>query len=406
MELRFNDFNKSQNPYANRFHNKLKEKGANFATGIPCGVLKYFINNFEIDKNFIHLPAQSEPEAVGIAAGAYLGSKIPVVYMQNSGMLKSTNEISSLLIPCEIPFLFVVTYRGCSGENTPQHLVGGKLTKKVLEQLDIFYKELEEDNIEETVSGSYDFINEKKKPAVILIKRGWSSYKGKSNETSSEPKIPNKRLEYGSKSVISNILSKVYNRTSKSSKKMKREVALDSIINSTSSGDAIFSTTGLISRSLYERYDSPNQFYNVGSFGLVSSLGLGFAVSKPKTRTIVIDGDASILTNFGTLVTIGYSNPKNLTHIVLDNNAYASCTEEISCSDTAKIPFVAALQGYSAVYIVNTEEGLKEAIEESKEVEGPILINTYIGLGGRRDFKRPLNLPYITKRFKNYFNEK
>lgn len=187
---------------------------------------------------------------------------------------------------------------------------------------------------------------------------------------------------------------------------MKREVALDSIINSTSSEDAIFSTTGLISRSLYERYDSPNQFYNVGSFGLVSSLGLGFAVSKPKTRTIVIDGDASILTNFGTLVTIGYNNPKNLTHIVLDNNAYASCTEERSYSDTAKIPFVAALQGYSSVYMVNTEKGLEQTIKESEGMEGSVLIYSYIELGGRRDFKRPLNLPYITKRFKNYFNEK
>jgi len=406
MELRFNDFNKSQNPYANRFHNKLKEKGANFATGVPCGVLRYFINNFKIDKNFIHLPAQGEPEAVGIAAGAYLGSKIPVVYMQNSGMLKSTNEISSLLIPCEIPFLFVVTYRGCSGENAPQHLIGGKLTKKVLEQLGIFYKELEEDNIKETVFNSYNFINEKKKPAVILVKRGWSSYKGRGNESNLELKPTIKESEYKSKDILGRILPRIFNRTSESPKEMKRETALDLIISSTSLEDAVFSTTGLISRSLYERYDSPNQFYNVGSFGLVSSLGLGFALSKPATKTIVIDGDASILTNFGTLVTIGYNNPKNLTHIVLDNNAYASCTEERSCSDTAKIPFVAALQGYSSVYMVNTEKGLEQAIEESKELEGPILINAYIGLGGRRNFKRPLNLSYITKRFKNYFNEK
>jgi len=406
MELRFNDSNKSQNPHANRFHNKLKEKGANFAAGVPCGVLRHFINNFEIDKNFIHLPAQSEPEAVGIAAGAYLGSKIPVVYMQNSGMLKSTNEISSLLIPCEIPFLFVVTYRGCSGENAPQHLIGGKLTKNVLEKLGIFYKELEEDNIEKIVFNSYEFINEKKKPAAILVKRGWSSYKGKGNESNSKLRTIIKESEYKSKDIFNGILSKIFNKTLDTPKKMKRENALDLIINSTSLEDAIFSTTGLISRSLYERYDSPNQFYNVGSFGMVSSLGLGFAVSKPKTRTIIIDGDASVLTNFGTLVTIGCNNPKNLTHIVLDNNAYASCTEEKSCSDTAKIPFVAALQGYSSVYMVNTEKGLEQTIKESEGMEGPVLIYSYIELGGRRDFKRPLNLPYITKRFKNYFSEK
>jgi len=119
---------------------------------------------------------------------------------------------------------------------------------------------------------------------------------------------------------------------------MNREEALESILQATKENDAIFATTGLISRSLYELHDAPNIFYNVGSFGMVSSLGLGFALSKPANKTIVIDGDASLLTNFGTMVTIGVQSPKNFVHVALDNNSYASCSEEKSCSDTASFP--------------------------------------------------------------------
>ena len=108
-----------------------------------------------------------------------------------------------------------------------------------------------------------------------------------------------------------------------------REEALDAVYEAAAPDDALLSTTGLMSRSLHERHDSPNQYYNTGSFGLVSSVGLGFALSKPDVNTIVVDGDASLLTNFNTLVTIGRYKPENLVHVVIDNNSYGSCSEEI-----------------------------------------------------------------------------
>ncbi|MBU0959066.1 MAG: hypothetical protein KKB31_03925, partial [Nanoarchaeota archaeon] len=93
MDQRFNDLTITSNPDADNFHEQLKKKGFNFSTGIPCGVLKHFISNLETDKNFIHVKSQNEPESIGIAAGAYLGGKKPIIYMQNSGLLKSTNEL-------------------------------------------------------------------------------------------------------------------------------------------------------------------------------------------------------------------------------------------------------------------------------------------------------------------------
>lgn len=401
MELTFNDLTRAGNPYADKFHIMLKENGANFATGVPCGVLRYFIANFIQDKEFINIIGQNEPEAVGIASGAYLGGKTPVLYMQNSGMLKSTNEFGSLLLPYKIPVLCITTYRGCPGEDAPQHIINGKITKPTLQLMEVYYNELEKNNIEQCVSEAYKYIQEENKPAVILVKRGWTSRKTQKDTNDVKHIRIEQKYEINTKELFKNINDMRHSITA-----VSRDEALDSIIEATTQEDAIFSSTGLMSRSLYERHDRPNQFYNTGGFGLVSSLGLGFAVTNKKTRTIIIDGDSSLLTNFGTLVTIGSNKPENLIHIVLDNGAYASCSEEKSCSDKANLPLVAALQGYTDIYLVDSAKNLKEAIEIAKTLQGPSFIHTKIRLGGRRDFKRPKDLPYIAKRFKEHFSSK
>src|SRR3989338_9400597 len=101
--------------------------------------------------------------------------------------------------------------------------------------------------------------------------------------------------------------------------------------------DAVVSTTGLISGEIFERFDSDRNIYVPGSMGLASSIGLGLAISCPNKRVVVVDGDASLLMNLGSIVTIGKRQPTNLLHIVIDNNAYASCSEEASMSDSSHL---------------------------------------------------------------------
>ena len=84
---------------ADQMHRIFLELGVNFASGVPCGVLRHIIKNFNDEKTILHVPANRESEAVGLAAGAYLGGKTPVVYMQNSGLFAASNDIASLLIP-------------------------------------------------------------------------------------------------------------------------------------------------------------------------------------------------------------------------------------------------------------------------------------------------------------------
>lgn len=156
----------------NYFCEKLKESGVNFATGVPCGVQKYIIENLSQDVKMTHVIANRESEAVGIAAGAYLAGKKPMVYMQNSGFMTVINDITSLLLCYQIPILFSVSWRGSPGEDAPQHFVNGKITHSIIDTLEIPHFLLGKENIDEIIKKSTDVINDQKKPAVILLTRG------------------------------------------------------------------------------------------------------------------------------------------------------------------------------------------------------------------------------------------
>lgn len=178
---------------------------------------------------------------------------------------------------------------------------------------------------------------------------------------------------------------------------MNRQEAIEVIMTTINSQDAVVSTTGLISREIFEKFDSERNIYVPGSMGLVSSIGLGLAMACPTKEVVVIDGDSSFLMNLGSIVTIGNKQPANLLHIVIDNGAYASCSEEKSISDTAHLDKLANDVGYQYVRTVSSQENLKRAIMEFRR--GPGFILSKIELGGRRDFCRPLELPAIKDRF-------
>ncbi len=181
---------------------------------------------------------------------------------------------------------------------------------------------------------------------------------------------------------------------------MKRKEAIESIFNTISDVDVTVSTTGLISREIYSKFDSPRNIYVPGSMGLVSSIGLAIALCHQEKRVFVIDGDASLLMNLGSLVTIGANKPTNLVHVVLDNGVYGSCSEEKSLSYFANFAKIAKDVGYQHVITAKSAKKLKEAIQFC--ANGPVFILVKIKVGGRRDFSRPLRLVEIKVRFMNF----
>lgn len=185
---------------------------------------------------------------------------------------------------------------------------------------------------------------------------------------------------------------------------MKRKEAIETIMTAIDSGDTInISTTGLISREIFEKFDSVRNIYVPGSLGLASSIGLGLAISCSTKQVVIIDGDASLLMNLGSIVTIGNKQPENLLHIVIDNSAYGSCNEEKSMSDSAHLDQLALIAGYRYVQVVNNQKDLRHAILHFRQ--GPGFIVAKIELGGRRDFRRPLELVEVKDRFMQFLHQ-
>ena len=115
-------------------YNVLDELGFNFYTGVPCSMLSGIIELLT-DKNK-YLPATKEDEAIGIAVGAYLAHKKPVVLMQNSGFCNSISHIKSLVNLYNIPILFIISMRGYDGDAC-EHNGMIEITEKLLVELDI-----------------------------------------------------------------------------------------------------------------------------------------------------------------------------------------------------------------------------------------------------------------------------
>jgi sulfopyruvate decarboxylase subunit beta len=84
---------------------------------------------------------------------------------------------------------------------------------------------------------------------------------------------------------------------------------------------------GIPSQELHAIDDQPSNFYMLGTMGLASSIGLGLALAQPKP-VVVIDGDGSVLTNLGTLPTIGNNAPSNYILMIIDNGSYGSTGDQ------------------------------------------------------------------------------
>ena len=154
--------------------------------------------------------------------------------------------------------------------------------------------------------------------------------------------------------------------------------------------DAVYlGTTGKLGRELFTLGDQANQFYNVGSMGCVSAIGLGIATARPDLRVVVFDGDGSLLMKMGALATIGHYAPRNLLHVVLDNECHESTGGQATVSTTVSFADVAAGAGYRHCWSAAAASDLRNALQSALNVEGPTLIHQKVSVVTRKDLGRP-----------------
>ena len=135
----------------------------------------------------------------------------------------------------------------------------------------------------------------------------------------------------------------------------------------------IVSAIGFMSRDLFEANDKESNFYMIGSMGLASSIGLGIALKNPKKHIFIFDGDGNILMNLGSLVTIGSLKPKNLIHIVFDNNSHESTGGQPTNSSKINLEKIAKEAQYK-IFKIESKTKLISILKKIKKYQGPIFL--------------------------------
>ena len=157
---------------SSQFCQLLKSRGLDFFTGVPCSILKDMISTLEQDPEIAYVPAVREDAAVGLATGAYLAGRQPMVLMQNSGLGVCMNSLTSLALIYRIPLLMLITWRGYQGKDAPEHVVMGRVMLDLLDDIGVPYHILEPESIEADLDAALATLADIGTPVALVLRRG------------------------------------------------------------------------------------------------------------------------------------------------------------------------------------------------------------------------------------------
>lgn len=360
------------------FIETLRGLGIDFYAGVPDSLLKnicaYISDTMDERHNII---TANEGGAVGLAAGYHLATgKIPVVYMQNSGEGNIINPLASLTDKdvYGIPVLLVIGWRGKPGvHDEPQHVKQGKVTLPLLDTMGVPYQVLSKDEAEagRQLKEAVDRMNATSEVyALVIEKDTFEPYK----------------------------LQNVVNRDLP----LSREEAIQKVAASIGEKDVIVSTTGMISRELFEYRTAMGQgherdFLTVGSMGHASQIALGIAMEKQDRRVWCFDGDGASIMHMGGMAIVASKHPENYIHVVFNNGAHDSVGGQPTVGLDIDLPAVARAVGYADACSVTTEEELSQSLANLKSAKGPVLLQVCVRKGNRKDLGRPTTTPVENK---------
>lgn len=371
------------------FVSRARAAGFDFYTGVPCSYLTPLINYLEGDTTSRYIGATSEGEAVGIAAGAWLAGRLPVVMCQNSGLGNTVNPLTSLNHAFHIPALLVVTWRGKPGQaDEPQHQVMGEVTHQLLDAIRIAHAPFPEKSGElvERLAAATMHMREEGLPFALVTPR--DSFSPQELDTPARPV----RVRGGAQEL----------RTR--GPRPTRFQILASALKVLPDTAAIIATTGKCGRELFTIADRVQHLYLVGSMGCASAVGLGVAANVPN-HVVVLDGDGAALMKLGNLATIGAHAPKNLVHVVLDNGVHDSTGGQETVSSFVDFASVAASCSYRTAARCDDVPGFERALSGALEGPGPHFLHVQIRPGSLEKLGRPTIGPVaVAQRFKSFLS--
>lgn len=361
------------------FIDKLCAYDLDFFSGVPDSLLKnicaYLSDNVDSRHNII---AANEGAAIGIAAGYHLSTgKIGVVYMQNSGVGNIINPLASLTDKevYNIPVLLLIGWRGRPGtHDEPQHVKQGKVTIGLLNTMGINYAILskDKDQVSKQITTAVEYMKKTNECFALIIEKDTFE-------------------DYKLKNVDNNSLS------------MTREEAIKKVASSMDDNDIIVSTTGMISRELFEARENWGQnherdFLTVGSMGHASQIALGLAISQCNRKIWCFDGDGASIMHMGSMGITASLGPKNYIHVIYNNGAHDSVGGQPTVGFKINYPALAKALGYKEVYSVDNMTELSYYLANINNLTGPILLEIKVRKGNRQNLGRPTTTPIQNKK--------
>lgn len=360
------------------FIDTLKTLGVDFYAGVPDSLLKnvcaYITDHFDDRHNII---AANEGGAIGLAAGYHLATgKVGCVYMQNSGQGNVINPLASLTDRevYHIPMLLLIGWRGRPGvHDEPQHVKQGKITTGLLNVMGVNYEVLSKDEVvaEKQMAKAMESIRLTGDVfALVVEKDTFDSYTLQKNAVN----------DY----------------------ELTREEAIQMVASAIENDAAVVSTTGMISRELFEYREAQQQghqrdFLTVGSMGHASQIALGIAMEKPHRRVYCFDGDGAALMHLGGMAIVASKATANYIHVVFNNGAHDSVGGQPTVGHRVDLPAIAKAVGYKDAWRVDTREALSACLQTLPGVEGPVLLEVRVRKGNRKDLGRPTTTPIQNK---------
>lgn len=347
-----------------------RNQGIRYFCGVPDSLLKGFCACIaaRIDEN-LHVVASNEGNAIGLAVGWFLGTGEPaLVYMQNSGLGNCVNPLLSLADPevYSIPMLLVVGWRGMRDtKDEPQHVKQGRVTDSLLGTMEIPYYvlEAEMDNVTAVVADACDTMRQRMMPVALLVKPG-------TFETGTPPASEARAYP------------------------LVREEALKCIVGTLESDNLIVSTTGKLSRELYEYRKSSGggaskDFLTVGSMGHASSIAMGLASARRDRMVVCLDGDGSALMHMGAMAIIGQRGPPNLIHVLFNNGSHDSVGGQPTVGYEIDWVGIARSCGYRFAISASESGDVIHAMERLRNHMGPVFLEIRVSKGARAKLARP-----------------
>ncbi len=366
----------------------LKKYKIVYALTLPCAKIKRLLNLTE--ENLHHIPLSREEEGVGISTGIHLAGKRSVMMFQSGGIGNSLNALLSLAKVYEIPIPMIISWRGIYKEKIEAQKPMGEYLPGIFEAVELPYVLVEEKDDTKKIEEAFSMAYEKSIPIGIFVSPKFWEQSEYDMSKPDEESYPIRKFAF--------VLGKA--STTITEPKITRYRAIQALTNQLTN-KIVISNIGVPSKELFKLSDQPSNFYMLGSFGMASAIGLGIALVK-ESEVIVIDGDASILTNPNILGTItqekNYCN--NLTVLLMDNGACGSTGNQLTLAfSKIDLELLARAYGFDNTHKAYEPEEIINICK--KKSYGPRLLHIILKPGNADVENIPLSAIKIKERFMN-----